>query len=135
QAITQQTIVGSGNVDADLQLATALHESCAHRVQFRLDGRGLYDLAGAAQLCRRLPPASVACLLDPLPADLADQTASLVSRSRVALGCGGAVGSPADIARLGRSGLIASFVLDPLRLGGLLRTRSAAAVAEAHGAG
>jgi L-alanine-DL-glutamate epimerase-like enolase superfamily enzyme len=135
QNLSQQTIVGSGNVYADVQLVTALYEACAHRVSFRLDGRGLYDLAAAEQICHLLPPASVSCLLDPLPGDQVDLVASLAGRSQVALACGATIDSAADVARLGRSGSVSTFVLDPLRLGGLLRTRSAAATADAHGAG
>jgi L-alanine-DL-glutamate epimerase-like enolase superfamily enzyme len=133
QAIGSQMISSSGSLAADLKMVSTLREACGGRVQFRFDGRGKYDLAGALRLCADLEPDSVQFVLDPLAGGHAERIAMLRAQSRVALGVFEGIQRPADIVQLARANAAAFVVVDPVQVGGIMRARQCAAVAEATG--
>ena len=133
QSIGLQTISSSGTRAGDLQLVSALHDACAHRVQFRLDAREQFDPREAAELCAELLPDSVTAVLDVVAAPRIDHLARIGQRSQVALGCCTAIRRPADVAALARIGNVSLALIDPTRVGGLLRARQCAIVADALG--
>ena len=133
QAIQSQVITGSGSLAADLKLVSSLCEACGDRVQFRFDGRGKYDFGGALQLCAELEPDSVQFVLDPLVGGRPAPISMLHSQSRVALGVFEGLARPADVVHLARSGAASFVVVDPVQVGGILRARQCAVVAEAAG--
>ncbi len=135
QAIGVQTISSSGSPEGDLQLVAALREACQHRVEFRLDARGIFDARSAARLCAELEPGSVALVLDPLPDEQADRLSAVRLRARVPLGCSATIHGPRDVMALARTGNARFAMIDPTRVGGLLRARDCATVAEAAGLG
>jgi L-alanine-DL-glutamate epimerase-like enolase superfamily enzyme len=135
QAIGVQTISSSGTPEGDLQLVAALREACEHRVQFRLDARGSFDARGAARLCAELEPGSVAMVLDPLPEEQLHRLSAVRHRARVPLGCSTTIRGSRDVMTLARTGNSQFAIVDPTRVGGLLRTRACAAVADSAGLG
>ena len=135
QAIGVQTISSTGTPEGDLQLVAALREACAHRVQFRLDARGMFDVRSAARLCAELEPGTVAMVIDPLPEDQADRLSAVRHRSRVPLACSASIHGTRDVMALARAGNARFAIVDPTRIGGLLRARDCATVADAAGLG
>ncbi len=135
QAIGSQTICSSGSLEQDLQLIATLRDTCSHRVQWRLDAGSQYDLASATRLCAGLEPGSVEFVLDPVGDGHASLLSPVRAAARVPLGACATVNSPADVMHLARAGDVAWVVVDPVRVGGLLRARQCAAVAEAAGLG
>lgn len=133
QAIDSQTISSTGSLEADLALVIALREACSRRVQFRLDTRGQYDWRQAARLCAQLEPGSVEYVLDPVSNGQADLLPTVRAGARVPLAAFEGIKHAGDVMQLARSGAVASISVDPVRVGGLVRARWCAAVANAAG--
>ena len=133
QAVQSQMIASSGSLQADLKLLAAVREACGDRVQFRFDARGQYDLPLARQLCAALEPDSVQFVRDVLPREQSERLVALRSVSRVPLGVCSGIERPEDIFRLACLDAVTFVVVDPVQVGGLLRARQCAAVAEAAG--
>ena len=134
QAVQSQIVNSSGSSERDLKLIAAVREACPDRVQLRLDARGQYGLQEAIRLCGDLPPGSVQFVLDPLSGDGDSERLSVLNAQvRVPLGVLARVERPADIARLARAEAASFVLVDPVQVGGLLRARQCAAVAEAAG--
>lgn len=135
QSIASQTIVSTGSLDADLKLVAALGEASSRRVQFRLDALGQYDWRQAARLCARLESGSVAFVLDAVSEAQADRLPNVRAAARVPLAVFQDVRRPGDVMKWARNEAAAFVLIDPVRVGGLTRTRWCAAVADAGGMG
>lgn len=133
QAITSQVISASGALAADLKLVGTLREACGDRVQFRFDGRGTYDFGAAMQLCSHLEPDSVQFVVDPLALGQGERFSMLRAKARVSLGVFAGIHRPTDIVQLARTGAASFVVVDPVQVGGIMRARQCAVVAEAAG--
>jgi L-Ala-D/L-Glu epimerase len=133
QGIASQIISTTGALESDLKLVNTLAEACGERVQFRFDARGQYDLSGALQLCRELEPQSVQMVIDPLPRAARDRASSLRVRSRVSLGAYEGIERSGEIMQIAQSESARFVVVDPVQVGGILRARQCAAVADAAG--
>ena len=133
QGIASQIISTTGSLDSDVKLVSTLAEACGERVQFRFDARGQYDLVEATQLCKALEPQSVQFVTDPLRRAARDRASSLRIRSRVPLGAYEGVDRPAEIMQIAHSESATFVVVDPVQVGGILRARQCAAVADAAG--
>jgi L-alanine-DL-glutamate epimerase-like enolase superfamily enzyme len=131
QKIASQTISSTGDVEGDLKLMAALGEACSDRVRFRLDAGGRYAWRAAAGLCRQLAPLSVEFVVDPVSDGQAEHLASVHAAARVPLAAFQSVESLQGVMQLARDGTVAAVVVDPVLVGGLLRARACAAVADA----
>ncbi len=131
--IHTQTISASGNLEADLQIVAALSDANLPRVRFRLDTRGNYSAPLAAKLCGELQPGSVEYVIDPTSNDALAWLPRVQASSQVPLACYSAISSSADLFHLARGGQFQLAVIDPVRVGGLSRSRACAAVAQAAG--
>lgn len=133
QAIGSQTIRSTGSLEDDLRLIGTVAETCSHRVQLRFDAQQHYDLRGATHLCSRLEPGSVEFVLDPLAKAQADLISTLRATARVALAAHATIDGPSDVMQIARGGAVAFALVDPVKVGGLTRSRHCAVVAEAGG--
>ncbi|MFZ5830425.1 MAG: mandelate racemase/muconate lactonizing enzyme family protein [Planctomycetota bacterium] len=128
-----QIIPASGNLDQDLNTLSALGARSGQRVQLRLDGRSLYDLQTARDLCSRIESGQFEFLLDPLCEPELYGVASLARQTSVPLGVWRAIHGPADVLAAIRAGAAAVVVVDLELVGGPTAVRKCASVAEAGG--
>jgi len=72
-------------------------------------------------------------VLDPLGGGHAERIAALRAQSRVSLGVSAGIEQPADVVQLARVNAASYVVVDPVQVGGIMRARQCATVAEATG--
>jgi len=131
--VTWQIITSSGIVATDLKLVAAVRDASGDRVQFRLDAHRAYDIAQGRELCTSLEPGSVQCVVDPLASGEPHVLAPLRNVSSVPLAVSSSITTPADIVELRAADAASLVLVDPVVVGGLLRARECAAVAQAAG--
>ena len=133
QAIGSQTVTSTGNCDDDVLLTVAVRDACGARTVLRFDGQRNYDLRTAGRLCVGLEPLSMQFLLDPLAERAAELLGALRARAAMPVAVMQSVAGPADVMRVARTEAASFVIVDPVRVGGLLRARQCAVVAEAAG--
>ncbi len=127
------TIESDGRTDDDLQHLRAIRELLGERIALRLDGRGLFDLEGARDLCAELEYDGLQFFLDPIKTGEIHPVAVLGRQTNVPLAVWRAIRSPADVFSAARCGAAPFVVIDLEQLGGIVPARAAAAVASAAG--
>jgi glucarate dehydratase len=129
-----QILTCSGDAEVDGSRTLRVVEATGERVQFRVDGRGQYDVPAALELCQALETCpGVRYFLDPVSQGRFDQTAVLQRQTDVPLAVSLRIGSPGDIVEINRLGAAAHVVLAVDRLGGLGTVRRCTTVADAAG--
>ena len=133
QGFRDQVITSGARLEDDLAAVEAIGQSSLDRVQFALDAAAGYDMDSARQLCAELESYALKAVIDPLENQHLDQVASLRRQTSVPLAVRRPIHSPADVLALIRCGAAENVVVDLQHVGGLLRSRQAAAVALAGG--
>ncbi len=131
QGVRTLVLPSTGTVGDDLELVRAAGEAVGDGVGLWLDAQGRYQPAHAAQLCRELEDVPLECLLDPLPGESWDKVGSLARQTNLPLAAMRGLSGSEDLLTLVRGGAAPALVVDPHRIGGLVRVRKCAAVAEA----
>jgi L-alanine-DL-glutamate epimerase-like enolase superfamily enzyme len=127
------TLVSAGKVDEDIRAIKAVRELLGERIALRLDGRGLFNAEQALDLAAGLEYEGMEFVLDPLAAAELHPLAALGRQTSVPLASWLAILSPADVFAAARCAAARFVVVDPERLGGIVASRAAIAVAAAAG--
>ncbi|NQT15589.1 MAG: mandelate racemase/muconate lactonizing enzyme family protein [Planctomycetes bacterium] len=133
QGFHSQIITSCGQWQRDLETLQTVREGAGERVEWQFDAAANYDLETARTVCAELEADGLKFILDPLQANDLDQIAALRRQTSVPLAVERAVGSPADVLAVVRSGAAPFVVVDLGLVGGIARARQCAAVARAAG--
>jgi len=133
QGFHSQIISSCGQWQKDLETLATVREGAGERVEWQFDAAANYDVDTARTVCAELEADVLKFILDPLQANDLDQIASLRRQTSVPLAVGRAVGSPADVLAVVRSGAAPFVVVDLGLVGGIAPARQCAAIAQAAG--
>lgn len=128
-----QVLSSRGDPAWDAELVRAVRESAGPHVELRFDGCAQYGMEDARELCARLEPYRLECLVDPIREEGFDGLASLRRQVAVPLAVQRSVHGSADVLAVARHGVAHAVIVDPARVGGVTSARKCAAVAEAAG--
>lgn len=128
-----QVIASTGSLEADVALVDAVRESAHEWAELRFDAAGAYSFDDARDLCMELEGDLVQYVIDPLPPAELESTAALRRQTTVPIAICRGIQSPADVLAVIRCGAARTVILDLDQVGGILRARKCAAVAEAGG--
>lgn len=128
-----QIVTSGGRLDADLDTLEAIGESSLERVELSFDAQASYDMDSARDLCTELEDRGLKLVLDPLEEQQFDRVAALRRQTNVPVAVRRAIRGAADVLAMIRCGAAENVVVDLQQVGGLLRARQCAAVAQAGG--
>lgn len=128
-------LAGSGYIDSDLRrLKTVLAVAGPHG-NLRFDAAGLFDLTSAVRLARELEAFPSILIIDPLRRAGWDLYYQLHRAVDVPIAACRAINGPADVFAAARAAAVDHVIIEPARVGGILRVRDCVTVAEAANLG
>ena len=133
QGFHRQIVTATGNVEADAAAVAIIRDSLGRWGDLHVDGRGLFTLSDARELCGSLVEQGIGFLLDPLAERPLAAAASLAQQTNQPIALCRPIANSRDAMAAVRSGAAAALVVDPHRVGGLTAARKCSAVAEAAG--
>ena len=133
QGFHSQILTSSADPERDRQTLEAVRRAAGERVELRFDAAANYDIETARELSADLEADALEFMLDPLQAGDLDEIASLRRQTSVPLAVWRSIRGPADVLALVRSGAAPFVAVDLGLVGGLLRARECAAIAQAAG--
>lgn len=133
QGFHAQILAATGQADEDVDTLRAVCDAAGEQVAVRFDGAGQFSPAEARQVCQEVESLGLDCFLNPLAEGSLEELASLRRQTSVALGVSQGLSSPADVMAVASARAATLVVINPASVGGLIGSRSAAAVAEAAG--
>jgi len=128
-----QVLPLSGNLEDDRRLIRMLVDSVGKRIELRLDGECRYLREETFQLCRDCETLGISFFIDPLQSNTISDLVQLQQQVALPIGVRRAIQSPSDVLAILKSNVSLFPILEPARVGGLLKTRKCAAIAEAGG--
>jgi galactonate dehydratase len=118
--------------DRSIAIVEAVRDVVGPAVDLMIEGHSRFSVGTALRIAERLEPFRPAWFEEPLPAHDISAMAEIGRRSPVPIATGESFTSLAQFAELMRHEAVHIYQPEPLFLGGLWRTRQAAALADAH---
>lgn len=125
--------IGGGDPRAEVARMADLRRRLGEDVELRVDLNQAWDMLTARRYVPALDDAGISVVEQPVAARDLEGLVALQAGSRAAIMADESVATPADALRLARCGGVDALSLKPAKSGGLLKTRSVAAVADAAG--
>ncbi len=128
-------LAASGYVEHDVRRLKAVRAAAGPHVSLRFDAGGLFDLPSALRLARELEAFESLLIIDPLRRAGWDLYYQLQRGSDVPIAAYRQITCPADVFAAARAAAVDHVIVDPARVGGVLRARDCVTVAEAANLG
>lgn len=128
-------LVGSGYVENDVRRLKAVRAAAGPHVSLRFDAAALFDLPSAVRLARELEAFESLLIIDPLRRAGWDLYYQLHRGVDVPIAACRQITAPADVFAAARAAAVDHVIVDPARVGGILRARDCVTVAEAANLG
>lgn len=127
-----QIVTLVGDSESDRQRIARAIEATGDRVEFRIDGQGLYDLESAFELCNELERCDpIKYFLDPISHGDADLTGLLRRQTAIPLALRMRIRGTSDLFHIARVADVGHVVLPMAQVGGIHTARKCISVAEA----
>lgn len=128
-------LAGSGYVENDLRRLKTVLAAAGPHAGIRFDANGLFDIPSAMRLARELEAFESVLIIDPLRRAGWDLYYQLHRGVDVPIAAHRQITGPADVFAAARAAAVDHVIVEPARVGGILRARDCVTVAEAANLG